>query len=76
MKNIINRIKLVEKKVLTEEIDLSHMCLIVDECEDGRQYYTDENGIRHEYIVESYEGKKPRILVILKDYQGGVRCQT
>ena len=79
MSNLKSRIITIEKKTQVEDTGLTPFCLIVDEGEDGKQYYTDKGGISHEYIPESYKGKKPRFLVFLKNYQsdkGGMNVRV
>jgi hypothetical protein len=76
MRNLISRIKDLEKKVKVEDNDLSELCLIVDEDENGNKFYTDKQGIKHEYNANTYEGKKPQIVVMLTNYQSNKPCQT
>ncbi len=76
MANLKSRIKDLEKKVRVEDNDLSDICLIVDEDENGKPFYTDKEGIKHEYNPDTYEGKKPKIIVRLINYQSNKPCQT
>lgn len=68
MKNLINRIIEIEKKILPEPPADLHNLIMFGWYKDGKTYFKDEDGVEKEF-VES-EHKKTQLVVFLDRSQG------
>jgi phage pi2 protein 07 len=68
MSDIKSRIKTIEKKIIPEPVrDISNMVVMVDTESDGKQYYTDKEGIKHLFKREDFS--KNALIVTFMDYK-------
>lgn len=71
MTDIKSRIKTIEKKITPEPVrDISNMVVMVEKASDGKQYYTDKEGIKHLFKRENFD--KNALIVTLMDYKSNV----
>ncbi len=68
MNNLINRIKIIEKKVIPEPPKSLHNLIMYGWYKDGKPYYKDDNGEEKEFIESEHKGV---LLVVFLDMAKG-----